>query len=39
MTQECAKLYERFMKECTFYSDEDIEDTAKEFSKWLKKGR
>jgi hypothetical protein len=37
MTEDCAELYEKFMKECTFYSNEDIEDTAIDFRRWLKR--
>jgi hypothetical protein len=33
----CAELYVEFMKECTYYPHDDIEDTAEMFRVWLKK--
>jgi hypothetical protein len=37
MTKDCAELYREFMEECTYYSHEDISDTAFDFRAWLKK--
>ena len=35
MTKDCAELYAEFMKTCTYYPLEDIEDTVKDFRAWL----
>jgi hypothetical protein len=37
MTKDCADLYVEFMNECTYYDDDDIEDTKDMFMAWLQK--